>query len=287
MALSSSQTLDVASCVGPLTAAPNCDFYGSKLTACNSLRGSAAASCYCPQTVFDAVVRYVKTQEMLEFEKQFFLTFWCRCEGEFRVCYAGDYFDPDFEAPSSGLFALWHSACDETITYTVTTPAGAEPSITIDPDYCNSVINDCNRFGASTDSCTRSYTAEPDILSCWCQSSILSLASRCQIDGSSSCLLEVITTSSYWSYQHCRNGASAGGQPVTTIPTATAVSRTTTLVSGQGRSTTSATAAPSSLPSVPILSTSSSRLPSLSAASVKPSLWQVVAAAACSLALLI
>jgi hypothetical protein len=75
MALSSSQTLDVDSCVGPLTAAPNCDFYGSKLTACNSLRGSAAASCYCPQTVFDAVVRYVKTQEMLEFEKQFFFDF--------------------------------------------------------------------------------------------------------------------------------------------------------------------------------------------------------------------
>ena len=59
--LSSTQTLDVTSCVGPLTAAPNCDFYSSKLNACDSLQDGAAASCYCPQTVFDALVRYFET----------------------------------------------------------------------------------------------------------------------------------------------------------------------------------------------------------------------------------
>ncbi|EXJ68780.1 uncharacterized protein A1O5_07711 [Cladophialophora psammophila CBS 110553] len=126
-ALASSQalTLDASDCVGPLTTASNCNFFASKLNACNSLSGSAAASCYCPQTVFDAIVR---------------------CEGEFRLCYAGDEFDPTFEDPSTGLITLWHSACDEVITYTVTTPVAAEPSITIDQDFCNSVDNDCIRF---------------------------------------------------------------------------------------------------------------------------------------------
>jgi hypothetical protein len=50
-----SQVLNVSACVGPLTAAPNCDFYGSKLDACNNLVGSAAAQCYCPQTVLNAI----------------------------------------------------------------------------------------------------------------------------------------------------------------------------------------------------------------------------------------
>ncbi|KIW91567.1 uncharacterized protein Z519_07534 [Cladophialophora bantiana CBS 173.52] len=126
-ALASSQalTLEASDCVGPLTTASNCNYFASKLNACNSLSGSAAASCYCPQTVFDAIVR---------------------CEGEFRLCYAGDEFDPTFEDPSTGLITLWHSACDEVITYTVTTPVAAEPSITIDQDFCNSVANDCIRF---------------------------------------------------------------------------------------------------------------------------------------------
>src|ERR1700761_2365497 len=66
VALSSSQSLDVSSCVGPLTAAPNCDFYGSKLSACDMLQEpSAIASCYCPQTVFDALVRCVESKDHL------------------------------------------------------------------------------------------------------------------------------------------------------------------------------------------------------------------------------
>src|SRR5277367_6406468 len=51
--------LDVASCIGPLTTAPSCNFYASKLDQCNSFTGSQAASCYCPQSVFNAIAGYV------------------------------------------------------------------------------------------------------------------------------------------------------------------------------------------------------------------------------------
>jgi hypothetical protein len=50
-----SQVLDPSFCVGGLTTAPNCDFWASKKLACHRLRGTAAAQCYCPQTVLNAI----------------------------------------------------------------------------------------------------------------------------------------------------------------------------------------------------------------------------------------
>ena len=202
----------------------------------------------------------------------------CRCEGKFRLCFASDYFDPQVEPPGSGLFALWHSAYDGTISYTVTTPAAAEASVTVDIDYCNSVYNDCNRWGASTADCTMSYTANSDILGCWCQSSVISLASRWQIDASSSCYLESVVTSNLWSYSYCRNDPSAEPRPTTTTSTATFTSSTTAAASVQGGSITTGVALPSTLLPVPALLTSTSSVPSLSARLVKPNLGHVVAA---------
>lgn len=42
-------------CVGPLSSASNCNFYAHKLKICDKLEGSAAAACYCPQAVLNAI----------------------------------------------------------------------------------------------------------------------------------------------------------------------------------------------------------------------------------------
>jgi hypothetical protein len=42
-------------CIGPLSSAPSCNFYEHKLQVCDNLQGSAAAKCYCPQTVLNAI----------------------------------------------------------------------------------------------------------------------------------------------------------------------------------------------------------------------------------------
>jgi hypothetical protein len=49
------QSLDPNICIGPLTTASNCNVYTSRLEVCNSLRGSAAVECWCPQTILDAI----------------------------------------------------------------------------------------------------------------------------------------------------------------------------------------------------------------------------------------
>src|SRR5450755_4408842 len=125
-----------------------------------------------------------------------------RCEGEFRLCFGGNSFDNEFTG-STGLYNLWHSACDATITYKPTTPAISSLSATFDTDFCNTVQQGCNRFGFATDDCSQSYTVSESISSCWCQSSILSLASVCQIDGSMSCLFSTPITTDLFSYKYC------------------------------------------------------------------------------------
>jgi hypothetical protein len=131
-----------------------------------------------------------------------------RCESEFRICADGYEFDSQFQGPN-GYFALWHSACDGHITYTPTTPAITSLSTTVDQGNCLTAESYCGAFGASTDSCVSSYTLSEELQSCWCQAAILNLASRCEVDGSLSCLLQTPTTTDLWSYKHCR-GSSMG-----------------------------------------------------------------------------
>lgn len=48
-------SLNPALCIGPVKSFPSCDFYAHKLEVCDTLRGSAAAACYCPQAVLNAI----------------------------------------------------------------------------------------------------------------------------------------------------------------------------------------------------------------------------------------
>src|SRR5271155_5625301 len=125
------------------------------------------------------------------------------CESEFRLCAGGYEFDSEFQGPN-GYFGLWHSACDGFITYTPTTPAITTLSVTFDQANCLSAESYCGAFGSSTDSCASVYSISVELESCWCQATILDLVSRCEVDGSISCLLETPTTTNLWSYKNCR-----------------------------------------------------------------------------------
>jgi hypothetical protein len=58
VSISCQTLLDVNLCVGLITAAPNCDYYGSKIAQCNQLVGSQLADCYCQQKFFNAIAGY-------------------------------------------------------------------------------------------------------------------------------------------------------------------------------------------------------------------------------------
>ena len=91
-----------------------------------------------------------------------------------------------------------------------TTPAITSLSLTFDPANCLSIQSYCQNFGALTEACTVSSANE--LQSCLCQVTVLDLASRCEIDGSISCLFQTPTTTNLFSYKQC--GGSAGSTAV-------------------------------------------------------------------------
>jgi hypothetical protein len=123
-------------------------------------------------------------------------------------------------------------------------------STPFDQANCLSVESNCNAFGASTDSCVSAYTLSDALQSCWCQATILDLASRCEIDGSVSCLLQTPTTTNLWSYSHCRgstmNLASTSAISTTVILTSQPPATSTALSPSSTASTVTATATPAS-----------------------------------------
>jgi hypothetical protein len=126
------------------------------------------------------------------------------CQSEFRICVQGYEYDSEFEGPQ-GLYALWHSACDGAISYTPTTPPITSLSATAGVDACLTAESNCAALGLSTESCTSSYSLSAELQHCFCQPAVLDLASRCEIDGSVSCLLKTPVSTNLWSYKQCRS----------------------------------------------------------------------------------
>lgn len=172
-----------------------------------------------------------------------------RCQGEFRICNGNTNFDFEFEDPESGLYALWHSACDNFNTYIVTTPSIVETPATISAEGCASNYDDCFRISDIHASCTRSFSSGTGRSSCLCQSTNLAIASRCEIDGAS-CLQSAIATSKLYSYNYCPNGAAPAGQM--TVPASTSPGGPSVTNGGSGGVTTvSSPSGPTSVVSVP------------------------------------
>lgn len=130
-----------------------------------------------------------------------------RCQSEFRVCAQGNAYDAEFLG-SQGLFALWHSACDGTLTYSPTTSSLSSLATTFDGANCLSAESDCNDLNAATSACSATYQDASDVKSCVCQTSILEIASLCDI-GIGSCLGAPPNSTDLFSYQACGDGQTA------------------------------------------------------------------------------
>jgi hypothetical protein len=96
----------------------------------------------------------------------------------------------------------WHDICDPYITLDVTTPTIAEPTRTLGQGICEAVPENCYHLSEATDACSSSYTIPADFTSCRCESSMLSLASVCKIDGLS-CDGLTATKSHLWEFREC------------------------------------------------------------------------------------
>jgi hypothetical protein len=88
----------------------------------------------------------------------------------------------------------WHQECNMWIDFRVTTPVLSTPSVTLPPlAECEAIKTVCKIGGDLTQSCKQlygSYTdllAHPKLQSCLCKPSILSMESRCIVDGDIIC----------------------------------------------------------------------------------------------------
>ncbi|KAF6786176.1 hypothetical protein CMUS01_16522 [Colletotrichum musicola] len=172
-------SLKPSDCVGTVTSFPNCENLDAILTKCNKVKGKQASiDCFCPQEVLDAYVG---------------------CKGEARQCVLGNDFDSFFDKE----IANWHDACDPYLKQPATTPTVAAPTATLEMAECRSYAESCAALSRATAACTSSFKRPADVTSCRCESSLISLASVCEIDGSSRCLMQTPVTSEVWEFKNC------------------------------------------------------------------------------------
>jgi hypothetical protein len=119
------------------------------------------------------------------------LTDYIRCEGEIRQCFLSYEFDSGFD----DALQEWHSSCDRHVATPVTTPVVATPWTTINFDKCSTMLGNCEQFLIASSACRSSYAAPTDLLSCACQSSMISMDSVCNYDAKISCFLTTAQSS--------------------------------------------------------------------------------------------
>lgn len=148
---------------------------------------------------------------------------WLRCQGEIRQCSLSNSFDSEIETE----IANWHDACAPYLPKDITTPTIAQPTRTLDQDMCIAVAESCYQLSKATDACSSSYTVPADYTSCRCDSSMVSLASVCRIDGGLKCLGKTLVTSNIWEFREC---AAATALTHTPVVSATSIYRTHSLI---------------------------------------------------------
>ncbi|KAH7139647.1 hypothetical protein B0J13DRAFT_638587 [Dactylonectria estremocensis] len=212
-------------CVGSISSFPNCDKVDQILHRCNGLTvKKEIINCFCTQELLNAYVG---------------------CKGEFRQCSLTSSYDSALDTEIRN----WEDACAPYLTTEITTPSIVGPTRTLNEDTCQTYIESCVRLNQASASCTSSYTEPADITGCRCQSSMISLASVCGIDGSKSCLGETPITSDIWEFRNCKaatefSGTKTNRGPITeTVETRTATGTATTLVFGPTSSAASTTSA--------------------------------------------
>ncbi|KEF55765.1 uncharacterized protein A1O9_08516 [Exophiala aquamarina CBS 119918] len=197
----------------------SCGAFYDKLITCGEASNTAAAiSCWCPQTVLDVLAG---------------------CRQEWWNCWRTTAVDQLFLG-TDGLFAAWSTVCADADAFDVLSYSPTTKSITtpllVDNAFCGDVASNCDQLTASTSSCSRRFTAsagDSDVFSsCMCNEDMLYMASRCDIDGSISCLLRTPASTDLYSYRTCRNFEDSA-------TTGTGASSRTTVASSGGMTVTS------------------------------------------------
>lgn len=182
-------------CVGKVDKFPNCDSVNSISKKCSNLSKQETIDCFCTQDLLNAYQGYV--QGLVSRLKM--LTNLSRCKGEIRQCVLSNSFDSAIDDE----IANWLEACSPYLPSDITTPSVAQPTRTLNGDTCQTFIESCAHLSQSITSCSSAYTKPADITSCRCQSSLVSLASVCNLDGPESCIGTTAAMSDIWELQHC------------------------------------------------------------------------------------
>jgi hypothetical protein len=122
------------------------------------------------------------------------------CDSEERLCLGSDVNDGSFQT----YIRSWHSACDDVITFSPTTPALSSITVPYDPKFCNTVLSSCARASISAAGCDGSYTGQ-QYSSCICQPPLFSLQYTCEFLGNTSCLLTTAALTGMAAYGLCPN----------------------------------------------------------------------------------
>lgn len=126
------------------------------------------------------------------------------CQGEVRECVRSNTFDVDF----AGFLSAWHSACDRHLPGPLTTASLFSLSIVPKPEICGRFTDACSRWTRDFSGCMDGREEETATTSCACSTtSMLSLASVCEVDGNRSCLLTTADFTHLWEYRNCPNAA--------------------------------------------------------------------------------
>jgi len=170
-----------------------------------------------------------------------------RCRQEWWNCWRTTAVDQLFLG-TDGLFAAWSTACADADAFDVLSYSPTTKSITtpllVDNSFCGDVASDCDRLAVSTSSCNKKFTTSAGdsdgFSSCMCNDDMLYLASRCDIDGSVSCLLNTPASTDLYSYKTCRGFVAAA-----TTGTRTSSKMTSASAGGGTATSTYSPAAPS------------------------------------------
>lgn len=132
------------------------------------------------------------------------------CQSETALCLGVEDTINSFEL----AVADWHSSCDTYLSASLTTPVLSALSSTrvglADPAYCDAVQSTClieHQIGARCSTQHPGFFSESVALqgfsSCFCQPSIIPIASVCEYDGNVTCLRTSAALSNMYAWKMC------------------------------------------------------------------------------------
>jgi hypothetical protein len=121
------------------------------------------------------------------------------------------------------ILSVWHSICDNSISFTPTTLPLSTITALYNEDYCTTAFSSCASVSYELGQCQLSYgSVGSTVLSCLCQPKILSLEYTCDFLGNISCQQISAALTNMVAYPYCTNLLSvlgpAAASALTTLP---------------------------------------------------------------------